>query len=145
MKNFIFVIILSISYFCFSQKADIACKSLRKGVFNIYEGDSIVGKVYRENNVQIEKYPNKNRLHYVRMTNNGCRYTLEKYFINENEPLDTLKLDVRYELVKNNFYKYHISTRGVNFTMEGFIKKISNSIPKEFKEKFKELSKLDQD
>lgn len=57
MKRIIFIIILLCTIGC-SQKND----GIRTGTFEIYENDSLVGKIYRFGNYQIEKYPEGDEL-----------------------------------------------------------------------------------
>jgi hypothetical protein len=140
MKKLV-VFILMIFYFStYSQSKIVDCESLNNGTFEILEKGVKVGVVFRMNNIQIEKYPNKEEVTYVKLVSNGCNFQFNAYYVKEK--IDTVSFDVNYSILKKDHYRYIARPKflKIDYASEGEIKKNSNKISKEYIELFKELS-----
>jgi len=142
MRNIVIIVVMIFSFNTYSQSADTDCSSLNYGTFDILEKGVKVGVVYRKDNIQIEKYLNIDKLTYVLLRPNKCNFQFNAYYIKKK--LDTISWDVRYSKIESDHYKYIAKPKYLKseYIAEGEIKKISNSINKEYLKLFKEFFKM---
>lgn len=139
MKINVLILILISSINCYSQNKNSDCEELKNGTFEIYENGEKVGIVYRKGNIQIEKYPNKEELNFVKLKYNNCNITYNSYEIKQE--LDTITWSVNYNKIKKFKYKFIAKPKYLNisYTSEGEIIKLSNEIKKEILKIYSEL------
>lgn len=143
MKNIYILLISILPVLSSAQKSDKDCKALRHGTFEIYQSGKKLGLVYRKDQVQIEKYEEMNKLTYVKSEADKCDYVLSDYLKRKRKGL--MSFEVIYTWVSKGVYEYKAKPVGLDvaYLEGGKIIKMSNSIPKEYRKKFKELSKID--
>ena len=119
------------------------CNQLSEGTFNLYENSQLIGQLFRKNNVQIEKYPNKKsyiigKFKYI----SECQLHIKHYYI--EEPIDTITWLVSYIPLADDTFEINakpafIST--LNYTYKAKMVKISHTIDPEFDQLIKGIIK----
>lgn len=139
MKQILLILILIFSINCYSQNKNSDCEELKNGTFEIYENGEKVGIVYRKENIQIEKYPNKKKFNFVKLKYDNCNITFNSYEIKQE--LDTITWSVNYNKINKVKYKYIVKPKYLNisYTSKGEIIKVSNKIKKEILEIYSDL------
>jgi len=109
------------------------CDQLQKGVFNLYENDELIGKLYRKNNIQVEKYLNEQsytigKFEYI----DNCKLYLTHYYV--KEPVDTITWVLSYSPLSKNTFRINAKPAYVdtlNYTYVAKIIKTSEKFPSE--------------
>jgi len=128
MKKNIGLLLLIISSNIYSQGNNDSCKSLKKGVFEIYENGEKIGKVYRKENYQLEDYFNGKGLSKVRIKSDKCKLYFNSYKIEKD--LDTITWVASYTKKERNLYSFIAKPLylKIGYTYVGEIKKINDKI-----------------
>ena len=139
MNKSLLIIVLIFSINSYSQNKNLECEELKNGTFEIYENGEKFGVVYRKGNIQIEKYPNKEELNFVKLRYDNCNITFNSYEIKQE--LDTITWSVNYNKIKKSKYKFIAKPKYLNisYSSEGVILKVSNKIKKEILEIYSDL------
>ncbi len=126
MKYILVIISLIAASNSFSQ-GEVDCKSLKSGVFEIHDKGQKILRIYRQNNFQIEYYPEENFLNILKIKSKKCNYYFKRYEIRND--LDTITWIVSYTKNKN-FYNYIAKPLylKIDYKYEGIIKKVSDTI-----------------
>lgn len=128
MKKITIILIILFAIGC-SQKKD----GIKTGTFEVYENDSLVGKIYRLGSYQIEKYPEGNEL-IARIDYE----TDSTYFLRGIEEIQTgidsiIWLNKYLEIGTNTFRILAVpSNSNIDYKYEAVLKKVSMKIDKEY-------------
>ena len=136
MRKIICVLILSTFLGCNSKIGGI-----KNGVFELYEKDSLVGKIYRLGNYQIEKYPNSSELIARIDYKTDSTYLLSGIEKNK-KGIDSIIWLNNYTKISKN--KFRIVATAINsnidYKYEAVLLKIEEKINKEYLEKLNSLN-----
>jgi len=139
MKKIILICILGMLYSCSEKDTGI-----RKGVFLLYEQDSMVGKIYRSGNYQIESYADKQdeliRIDHI--SPSGFLLKGKSDLDLENSE-DSLIASVTYEKIGADRYKIKIRLVNESSSYRYYAEylKISEEIPEKYKRTLDSLNK----
>lgn len=117
------------------------CDQLKEGVFSLYENDKLIGQLYRKNNIQIEKYPDKQSYVVGKFKHIAdCKLHMTHYYV--EEPIDTITWLVSYSSLGKNTFKIrarpaYIDT--LNYTYVAKIVKTNEKLPFELNELIRKL------
>lgn len=130
MRNRILVLILIIPLFIFSQDEG-NCKALKYGSFELYENGKKIGNVYRKDNLQIEKYFDKDTYTFVKIKPNNCEFYFNAYEVKKD--LDTITWSVSYKKIKKNHYSFIGKPvyLNIDYVYQGELIKIEDKISEE--------------
>lgn len=135
-EKLLLIILLIISMNNYSQNKESECSELKNGTFEIFENGEKVGTIYRKDNIQIEKYPNREKLSFVKLKYNNCNITFNAFEIKKE--LDTITWSVTYTKIKKGEFKYIGKPKFLNISYmnEGEIVKTSNNLNSEILQVF---------
>lgn len=131
-KRVISLLLIAFSISACFQNVNKKCDDLEYGTFDLYEKGEVTGKIFRKGNYQIEKYLNDSDYTIVKIKKNNCQYFFNTYIIRQE--IDTITLSVQYTNIANGHYKFECKPAyltNINYSYEGSIVKISNSIDNE--------------
>ena len=139
MGSISLVLILIIPLFIFSQDKG-NCNGLKYGSFELYENGKKIGNVFRKNNLQIEKYFDKDTYTFVKIKpKNNCEFYFNAYEIKKD--LDTITWSVSYKKIKKNHYSFtgKPTYLNIDYVYQGELIKIENEISEEVEEIFNKM------
>ena len=131
MRRITFTLILLCAIGC-SQKSD----GIKTGTFEIYENDSLVGKIYRLGNFQIEKYPEGNEL-IARIDHKTDSTYLLKGIEKKENGIDSIIWMNLYQKIEKDKYKI-IATpfnSEIEYKYEGVLLKINDEVEEKIMER----------
>jgi hypothetical protein len=115
---------------------------IRKGVFQLYENDSLFGEIYRSGNYQIENYfTNKDVIAKIDHLSDS---TFILKGIEENpKGLDSTTFLVTYKQIDVNHYAINakLINMNTNYLYQGKYVKVSDEIPEKYAKKLDSLNK----
>jgi len=124
----LFFLVLFVIISCSSQTK--VCNELEYGTFKIFENNQEIGKIYRKNNIQIEKYyDNDKYIKVIFSKENECQYNIRSFDINEE--IDTVNWNLSYTKIKEREYNFTAKPKyitNLNYSYEGKIIKVNDSI-----------------
>lgn len=126
--KYCFFLVLFVIISCSSQTK--VCNELQYGTFKIFENNQEIGKIYRINNIQIEKYyDNDKYIKVIFSKENECQYNIRSFDINEE--IDTVNWNLSYTKIKEREYNFTAKPKyitNLNYSYEGKIIKVNDSI-----------------
>ena len=128
--------------FILSCNTKDSCNQLKEGTFSLYENDKLVGQLYRKDNIQIEKYSDKEpytigKLKYI----NDCELQMRHYYVKES--IDTITWLVSYIPLAKNTFKVNAKPAYIdtlNYSYMAKMVKTDKNLPIELHELFKKLN-----
>lgn len=114
---------------------------IKKGTFEIYEKDSLVGKIYRLESYQIEKYPNGNELIAKIEYETDSTYYLSG-IEKKKTKVDSIIWLNRYWKIGNNKFKIVAVASNIklDYKYEATLLKVNEEIEKEYLSRLKILN-----
>jgi hypothetical protein len=135
MRGISLGLILIIPLFIFSQD-DESCNGLKYGSFELYENGKKIGNIFRKDNLQIEKYFDKDTYTFVKIKPSNCEFYFNAYEV-KNE-LDTITWFVSYKKIKKDHYSFIGKPvyLNIDYVYQGELVKIADEIIEEVEEIF---------
>jgi head-tail adaptor len=137
MKRLIIILIFS-TIICCKQKDS----GITNGTFELYEKDSLVGKIYRQGNYQIESYPDSKEL-IAKIKHNSDSTYLISGVEEVQKGIDSVIWLNSYTKLSNKKYRIKATSYNVkiNYEYNAELVKVDNNIKKRYLKKLDSLNK----
>lgn len=137
------VLILSLITFFSCNNNHLICNRLIEGSFDLYENDVFVGKLFRKNNIQIEKYSNDAIYTIVKFDRvNTCQFHLNHYSVLKSK--DTITWLVECTPLKEDTFEINARAAYIDtldYAYKGKMVKISDGLTSEIRLLIEDLVK----
>ena len=135
--KFVLIILILLPFAGFCQST--GCEELKYGVFDVYENNEKVGRIYRNGDYQLEDYLDGKKLKTAKIREENCSFYINSLEIKTD--LDTITMFTTYIRIREGYYTFLAKPKylDIDYEYHGSIKKVGNEIEPKIIKAFERL------